>query len=136
MVTKILKHAAIALLLAGSFSSCIKKNEEPASIVGKWKLVESRYFSFINGLQVSDYSQYNIVYEFKTNNVLFVSGVADDNFSLYGNGEHFYSIGDFADGRNLKIGDHGLWWSRISSKKLELDLMPLDGGLIVFDKLK
>ena len=82
----------IMLLMAGSFSSCKKKeeNKEPASLFGKWKL-EKEILPFIGGIY--DYSKNNIVYEFHTNGILTVTGESDYiSYERFKQGEYLYSI--------------------------------------------
>ena len=93
---------AILLILAGFLTSFEKEKvceEEKACECGheknstflvgnKWKL---EFIVGGYGTPSVNYSQYNIVYEFKENNVLVVSGkldIADDR--ILGPGEHFY----------------------------------------------
>ena len=84
----------LCVVLAGLFSSCAQKenNTEPTSIIGKWKLVKFDYRPMTSPPSPKDsfdYSQNNVVYEFKSNNILTVSGKTDD-----------------IDYRGLEIGDH------------------------------
>ena len=130
----ILKLAVVLVFFAGSIYSCTKENEESATIIGKWKYVKCVY-PFGNKLY--DYSQYNIVYEFKPNNILAISGETHiENYVGHEIGKHFYSLGDFSDGRNLKIDDYSIYWCRIFSNELEIDLTPVDGGMYKFVRLK
>ena len=68
---------------------------DPASIIGKWKYVKHTTPFTSSGPIISDYSQYDIVYEFKTNNVFTVSGATDliDSYQGHAKGDHSYSIG-------------------------------------------
>ena len=92
MTTKIVKYAAIALILTTSLFSCTKKDEEP-TIIGKWKLVEVKEdWDWFGEPKIHDYSQYNIVYEFKNINILLVSGKTDNISLVHGNGEHSYTL--------------------------------------------
>jgi len=91
MKANILIFTAFLLLLAGCFCSCQKKEnsiEYSSMVVGKWKL------EFISDReQTIDYSKYNIVYEFKTNNVLTVTGkVNNTDHRILENGKHFYNV--------------------------------------------
>jgi hypothetical protein len=91
---KILKYimlSVVLLSLVGGFSACERKEKEIIETrhVGKWKLekIEKDALNF-------DYSQHNIVYEFKTNNILIVSGDIDSIEDYRGHeiGEYFYKI--------------------------------------------
>ena len=134
---KILKHAAILVLLAVIFSSCTKKkdnHDEPASFLGKWKLEKEEYRGW--STTIKTYSQYNIVYEFHSNGVLTVTGVMDDihyglYYGVYKPGEYLYSIVEDENiehlfpyvkdknGGYLKINDK-IFFVCISSKEMML----------------
>ena len=93
MNLSIFKTPVMLLFLAASFCFCKKKydvicpppisdencailalpvHDEHASIVGKWKLITRKSNS--RPQMCFDYCPYNIVFEFKSNNVLTVSG--------------------------------------------------------------
>ncbi len=147
MKTKFFKFTVIMLLLAaGCFSSCSEKvNEKPnidksVSIIGKWKLVKVQVVFYNRDLY--DYSHYNIIYEFKSNNVLTVSGETDDIDTYRGHniGEHVYSITDddkVIPGSSpvLKIDEIYSLFS-ISSKSLEISYAPLDGPIYFLIKIE
>jgi hypothetical protein len=106
-------------------------HDESSSILGKWKLLKTIHP--MSG-QCSDYSQYNIVYEFKANNILTVSGEDD----IFGIDEHTYSIiepNEQNSFRTLKI-NNSYFWHRSSTKELMIDDSPLDGGIFYFTKIK
>ena len=131
--------AIVCFVLSGCFFSCTKKYEDPESestIIGKWKLVESSSFSFGSGIKVYDYSQYNIVYEFFTNNNLSVSGIPNGISAGYKNGKHSYLILTEKSGIfNIMINDEG-WCYKVTSNELVISLMPVDGEAYKFVKLK
>ena len=104
-------------LAAGSFSSCSKKEEEPASLIGKWKLEK------LEGGHTStpslDCSQKNIIYEFHSNGVLTVIEEFDD--ILYGicdPGEYLYKVVE--DEGYLEI-DSRKYFFNISSKRMKIE---------------
>ena len=140
MNTKFFKHAAIALLLAGSFSSCANKmNNDPdpeKAILGKWKLVKTN--NPMSG-QSFDYSRYNIVYEFNADKVLIISGETE-TFMFPEIGEYSYSFINDENGYGMVGLPYGLeigirvFWYRISSKEMEISQAPLDGGIYYFVK--
>jgi hypothetical protein len=92
-----LKHIAFLLVLAGGFLAC-KKEDPTKAVLGKWKLEKIEKTTFVpwegvKGLEVFDYSQNDIVYEFKDKNVLTVSGACDiDNYKGHETGNHFFKI--------------------------------------------
>ncbi|MCL2313136.1 MAG: hypothetical protein FWC41_11770 [Firmicutes bacterium] len=145
MKRKILIITATLLILAGGFSSCKKKedllskNNNTDDIIGKWKLVEVVLSFTPTGPISYDYSQYNFVYDFKSDNILIVSeDIA--NIDIYGYvhafGEHHYTTIKSEYGCNiLKIDSNHAYWYSIFSNKLIFDNSPLDGLRYFFDKL-
>jgi hypothetical protein len=147
MKTKIFKLTTLTVLLlvlAGELS-CRK---EKATIIGRWKLkkVEIPFTGEFN-----DYSQYNIVYEFKTNNVLTITGEVNhiDNYRGHSLGEYFYSfIVDDEDELYTHLGsltttnssiikiDGWYYFYSIFSKELKLDQSPIDGFIYHLIKTK
>jgi len=140
-----LKFTAILLIMLGCFSSCEKYTpteytptgndtiigdttieNDTIGIVGKWKLVKIKLGWMMGEI---DYSQNNIIFKFKTNGILIISGGENE---LINNGEHEIII------RSLEIGEYtysiikndkyyyldvkyGLGWQcSISSEELEL----------------
>jgi hypothetical protein len=79
------------ITLSGQYNT-VEVTTMNIGILGKWKLVKTD-IGFINQT-TSDYSQYNIIYEFKSNNILTISGKTDDIEIYKGHeiGEHFYRI--------------------------------------------
>jgi len=132
MGKRLLGVLTILMMTTGNFSSCKQKeinvqeelkailsvvHDESASIFGKWKLVKEILVFTSNGPKLFDYSKKNIVYEFKENGVLTISGVSHDTGL---DGEHFYSIeDDESGGTKLTIGL--TWWPySVNSKELVL----------------
>jgi len=115
-------------------------HDESSSILGKWRYVLNRYAHY--GRYCENYCQYNIVFEFKPNNVLTVSGIAEHNnlSFLAEEGENFYSVGlDQWNSRVLTITrpSHNLstYWSsyRVNSKEF---LFQSQGDSHYFIKIK
>jgi hypothetical protein len=88
-----LEFAAIMLLLAGVVS-CEKENGQEnlyrENIIGKWKLM---YFLSRNSddflqFDTINYSHENIIYDFRSNNKLIITGYVEDDFA---EGEHTYN---------------------------------------------
>jgi len=92
-------------------------------IVGNWNLVQEKIY-------VTDYSTQNIIYKFKGNNILTVSGVVGENHS-HVNGDYKYnSNADYVEIDNLK------WYSTHTSTTLILDQSYVDGSNLTFTKQK
>ena len=81
---------ALLLIFSGIFSSCTKEeNEDTSSISGQWKLLEVYYWDW-EPISI-DYSQNDIIYDFKENNVLAVSGKMDNINDYRGHKKGNYS---------------------------------------------
>ena len=154
MKIPILKITAVLLMLTGGFSSCTMKEQEQeqnddcisifnivhkesSSILGRWKLVKIRD-NFL-APKCYDYSHANIVYEFKTNNVLTGSAEIEPSELWPRIGTHFYSINEkelFGTSvRMLQIGTVIIWY-QINSKELVINGSPLDGPTYYFIKIE
>jgi len=78
-------------------SGCVKQEsdlkDENDILYGKWQLIS---ISPLNAegmdLMLVDYSPFNIIYEFKANNVLIVSGNVDNDYGGLEIGKHFYEV--------------------------------------------
>ena len=138
----------LVFLFSCLFVCCDNDNNNYAeNIIGEWKLVKitNSYTldTSFNPLSY-DYSQYSIVYEFKRNSVLTVSGETDviDIYVGHTIGKHSYSFVKDKDGYGmaglpygLKIDDHTYWYE-VSSEKLIITMAPVDGNAYYFVKLK
>jgi len=70
----------------------VEEERPSVRILGKWQLIEARTDML---QQITDYSQHNIVFEFKEGNILLVTGLPDDyrlGLLVYRNGVHQYLI--------------------------------------------
>ena len=136
------------LMLSGIIISCsnggnndegpdTKSAESSSLILGKWKLDKIITAGFIGEPKTFDHSQNNVVYEFKPNNLLAVSGEIKDiddyiGFPPFGN--HFYDLieewfvdYDGTSVSGLKIDSLEFFYT-ISSKELIIDRRQLDGN--------
>jgi hypothetical protein len=102
METKIFKIAVILLILTGIFSSCDNKIDDDeivdnpeTAILGKWKLVKT---SWPMGGTSTDYTKCSVVFEFRPDSILKISGETVHSIPRFGSGtevnEHFYSFVD------------------------------------------
>jgi putative lipoprotein (rSAM/lipoprotein system) len=67
--------------------------DESDILHGKWKLISINSFTIEEGDMSFDYSQKNIIYEFKANNDLTVSGnIEDIDYKGHAIGKHFYEV--------------------------------------------
>jgi hypothetical protein len=83
----------IAILFAGFLFSCKKEEvggfeEYDANIVGKWQVIADLGW----GGEPIDYLPYNIIYDFRENNTLHVSGITDSiqDYKWHQPGEYSY----------------------------------------------
>jgi hypothetical protein len=103
-----------------------KKPETPP-IEGKWKLIEVLVHKNYYLLETINFSDNNIVYEFKSNNVLIVRGSIPDLpiFDDFQEGKHFYEyqhLGFCATPcDNLSIDNSGLWNEKSYCCQINLD---------------
>ncbi len=113
-------------------------------LIGKWKLEKVKeVFVPVPPPPTHDYSQYNIVYEFKTNKVLIVSGEIEKIKRYIGHnpGEHSYSF-IYDDNKlglpNLPYGlkiDNFISWYNITSEELIINDSPVDGYIYYLIKI-
>ena len=86
----------IVLALFSLLSGCEKKSDlkgENEILRGKWQLTTISPFNAEGmDLVLIDYTPMNIIYEFKANNVLTVSGNVDNNYGGLEMGNHFYVV--------------------------------------------
>ncbi|HLW50062.1 MAG TPA: hypothetical protein VKZ78_03755 [Sphingobacteriaceae bacterium] len=147
----------LLLLITVSFSSCKKTEvtelkEPPTAHIGKWQLVAAHYYMETGESVSPDYSHANIIYDFRKNNILIVSGEIEgiEDYRGHEIGEYFYTafpiptfnlaelkIGtdtltyyyrfDNSIGTRLlpRIGTHMLL-SHYLSKKASLDLVKIE----------
>ncbi|MDR1345476.1 MAG: hypothetical protein LBK03_02075 [Bacteroidales bacterium] len=106
----------ILLLTAGSCEKpckgkepCIK--QEDKSIIGSWKLVTLYpYYDFNGERPVVDYSDSSIVFTFKANSTLLVSGSVQEGYLSEGEYIYTYNVINMNDtslpGPNLYINNH------------------------------
>jgi len=129
---------AICLTVTGCDTN---KDNQIKYIIGEWKLKKVT-IPFID--KSYDYSQYSIVYEFKRNGVLTVSGETDviDTYIGHTIGKYSYTFIEDKEGYGmvglpygLKIDDDTYWY-KISSEELTITRTPLDGYAYYLVKLK
>jgi len=117
-------------------------HENSSSIIGKWKLIKEKTDNFcIPGL-IIDYSQCNIVYEFKSNGIFTVTS-DNDYYGMSRVGDHFYSSIEPEDELYrgpycINISDHFCFKYNISSEQMIIDfgLYIADYSVFYFDKIQ
>jgi len=166
MKITILKIPIILLFLTISFSSCNKNNDNEdvvcssiynfercafveylyhggsSTILGKWKLVAVGCCAHSPTPECIDYCQHNIVFEFKLNNVLTVSGNIELAYlDRFKEGDNFYEDINMLNYRAFKIEssiysnvfNYYLYW--FDTKRLIL-MKQSDGPSYYFIKIK
>jgi len=134
----------ILLFLAWSFFSCVEeqlKSDKKDTITGKWKLEKIQ-----SGI-IYDCTQYNVVFDFKKDGALTVSGKTDQMGQLYmiPAGEYLYLLKDYRlriKGNHLFQGKSDFWYN-FDSKETCLrpawfnddmtdNELEIDGGIILW----
>ena len=155
MKLNVIKLHIIAIIVVAFVLGCNKTNEKdfveklpeenPTELVnstlyklilGKWQLLQvDEVFTPEPPSLSHDYSEYNIVYELKTNGVLTVSGEIEDVDTYRGHtiGNHTYSFIDDDNQMGNPSFPFGLQidaltsWYKISSEELIINNSPMDG---------
>ena len=146
-IINILNLAAILLILAGVLVSCGKGEENSENpyrdnIIGKWKLMyflsrEEADWIF----DTVDYSNENIIYEFRSNNKLIITGYVENDFSQ---GEHYYSYQQLIEcptcdpGENMTIDDNNSLYCFAKKASNEMSIggyeVTIDGKIKVINR--
>ena len=130
------------LFLIGNYSSCNHNNDDevPNQIVGSWKLIEAEYPNLrITSPSESsiNYNKENIIYNFKSNGDLIVSG--GDNVG-YGNGKYKYYFreGHLGGSNALKVLlveiNNSKWSYKLTNGKMILGQSYFDGPDLIFER--
>jgi hypothetical protein len=141
-----MKNILILMMAIVVLSSCSKDNDDDATnqIVGKWKLVKIEYYkrdANTNGsLQSTDYSVKNIIYDFRLNNKLIISG--EDNMDSENRVSDYvfekdYLSGFPSEGESkmflVKI-DGSKWNYSLTNGIMKLGQSYIDGSDLYFEK--
>lgn len=131
------------LLLIVICSSCNNNDDEVSNqIIGNWKLIEAKLPGLKGGdsaERLIDYTNENIIYNFKPNGVLIVSGESNIEYG-YNNGKYEYFFGeDHLGGNNtpkvllVKI-NNSKWTYNLTNGKMTLGQSYFDGADLIFEK--
>lgn len=108
------------------------------NIIGKWKLVTGRQFGY--KITNEDYSCQNIIYEFKSNGNLIVTGDVENYFGI-SPGTYEFKLNSkpvhewIEEKQTLRIGDRD-WPCGISQYKMTLNDSPLDGPILTLYRIQ
>jgi len=134
-----MKKTLIIILGLFLLSNCSNKEHlQDNQIIGKWKLIEVQYLG-IDGLSSKDYSSENIIYNFKSNGILEVTGGENIGYST---GEYDYIFGegnlggDNVDPKVLLLQIDGSKWTfDLNNEKLKIGQSYVDGADLIFVRI-
>jgi hypothetical protein len=110
------------------------------NIIGKWKLVAGRQVG-IDKMRIEDYSCQNIIYEFRSDGNLIVTGDAE-NYLGISQGTHEFKLTSkpvyewLEEKQTLRIGGDRDWACGISQYKMTLNDSPLDGPKLTLYRIQ
>lgn len=132
----------ILILTIATISSCSNDDDSLRNqITAEWKLIRAEFYELEGGNpseSLIDYSDQNIIYDFKSNGTLIVSG--GENAGYYnGNYEYFFGEdhlgGGMSDPKILLVTiDQTKWTYDLKDGKLTLGLSHVDGPDLVFER--
>ena len=145
---KTLKTLVILAAFAGSFPSCSKDeskdwlpivfgvvHDESTSIVGKWKLEKVISIDLKHGYILHDFSRRNVVYEFKTDNTLTVTGNTNPNhWYCARNGDYSYAI-EIIESAGISIKIYYSGGCSFNSQEMVINYALLDGPFYYFTRI-
>ena len=123
----------LTLIIFSVFSSCNDdESENKSPIIGNWKLSQGKiYVTSQTGeitLKTVNYDQQNIVYNFKSDNTLVISGANSETLG-YNNGDYKFNY----NSDNIEI-DNLKWMSTYSKSTLILDQSYVDGSQLILTR--
>lgn len=110
------------------------------NVIGKWKLVKASIIKLAHGISTEDYSCNNIIYHFKEDGSLIISGV-DEGMHIRGNGVYSFELKDtmlydhMEYDYTLKIGEIRKACG-IHNNAMVLDASPVDGNTLHFFRVE
>lgn len=134
-----IKKIALFLIVIFLFG-CSNSDDDFNQIVGNWKLTKAKFYR-LDGANASDgiidYTNDNIIYNFKANGTLIISGGKNVG---YENGEYLYFFGDDFLGANtdpkillVKIND-AKWTYNLTNGIMTLGKSYVDGSDLIFER--
>lgn len=140
-----MKKTLIFLITIVILSSCTNDDETPTNqILGKWKLVKVEYYKWNSNsnasLQTIDYSDKNIIYDFRSNNKLIVTG--DQNIDNVNRESDYIFEKDYLSGYPsegeskmllVKI-DGSKWTYSLTNGTMMLGQSYIDGANLYFER--
>ena len=141
LIKKEIMRKILTLLLIGFLTlGCSNDDDISNQIIGNWKLIEAKFYGLEGGSSSEgsiNYSDENIIYNFKSSGDLIVSG---GNNAGYENGEYEYFFGeDHLGGSNdpkvllVKINS-SKWTYDLTNGKMTLGKSYVDGPNLIFER--
>lgn len=136
-----MKKLLFVLIMGLSVLNCATDEDDTNPILGEWKLITTEYYgqnsNGIIELFSTDYSDQNIVYHFKANGSLEVSGSGN---SGYPSGEFDYILGNDSLGSDdgpqvLMVKINSLKWIyKLNNGTMTLGRTYVDGSDLIFKR--
>ncbi|EPR73710.1 hypothetical protein ADIWIN_1347 [Winogradskyella psychrotolerans RS-3] len=132
-----MKNKLILIVMLVTVFSCSDDDFSSVNkIVDEWKLTEIRYYT-PSGNSIIDYSDVNIIYDFRENGTLIVSGTEQ---GIYNNGTYEYEIEEgVVEGISdlviftVKI-DQTYWTYDLTNGIMKLGISHVDGPDLIFER--
>lgn len=131
-----MKNTVFLVLFAILILGCSNDDVSPTQIIGNWKLMEAKFYS-PEGESSTDYSNSNIIYNFKANGTLVVSGEEHPGYTD-GTYEYFFGndfLGGETDPKVLLVKINGSKWTYdLTQGKMTLGKSYVDGPNLIFKR--
>lgn len=132
-----MKNKLILILMFVTVCSCSDDDYSSANnIVDEWKMIEMHYYG-IEGNTTTDYLEANIIYDFREDGTLIVSG-AEQNVHSNGTYDYLLEEGPVEGNSDLEIFtvkiDQTYWSYDLSNGIMKLGLSHVHGPDLVFER--
>lgn len=133
-----MKKILILIMAIATLLSCSKDDDSTTDqIVGEWRLLRTTC-CFFEGGKTTDYSDENIIYNFKRNGILIITGGQNVEYPV---GEYQYFFGKDNLGSNtnepkillVKI-DNNKWTYNLTKGIMTLGMSYIDGPNLEFER--
>lgn len=144
LILKILFMKKIFLLISLILVLLNCRNQDSESsnpLVGQWKLIQTKTSAGNTGFVTEDFSSRNIVYDFKANNTLTVTGSSNEGGG-YSDGNYSYQLLQKSfplnpnQSPNIVKISLSEWTYAVSGATLSLNTLHVDGSELIFQKIK
>lgn len=121
-------------------SGCSNDNEISNQLIGKWKLLEAKFYGLEGGNSSQgsiDYTDDNIIYNFKSNGILIVTGEENAGYTS-GEYEYFFEedyLGGNSDPEEMLVKiNNSIWTYDLTNGKMTLGQSYVDGPDLIFER--